>query len=104
MLFSESNNKEVIDWEAVLSDAIKTSHLDSHFKNQGWIWATCACGQQDARIQRNNIGEPKDRLLFIMGNDFSQYIEEGQYQEALETFYMIQERSAEILEQLENQI
>lgn len=73
------------------------------FSNDDWRLArnyvTCACGEQDPRIPRNELtGQPIDDELAILGMDFYDNVTDGEIDRAGEVLAKIEIRAAEILE------
>lgn len=74
-------------------------------------WTTCACGQQDPRIPRGRNADyldvmdkpvwlpeaPKDRRLFLLGQEFYNVVGRGDVEGAEEILDAIERRSAIVL-------
>lgn len=63
-------------------------------------WPTCACGQLCKELPRYDDNCPKDRALRTLGIKFYDFIESGNWTEALETFHKIEKRTTELLCQM----
>lgn len=73
-------------------------------------WVTCACGEQDPRIPRGDIGKPLDEKLSKLGQEFFECIimditpsgcdednPPSQYVAARHVLAKIEQRAAEVL-------
>ena len=81
----EARERGVFTWEDV---------------NLAATWVTCACGEQDPRIPRNNsktAPHPKDPYLFRLGTAFADYIWHNDIGAAEIALRFIEKRAAEIL-------
>ena len=63
-------------------------------------WVTCACGNQCSIIPRNAHGVPEDDNLRRLGYLFYGQISSGKFKAALETLLQIEERSAQIISEI----
>ena len=63
-------------------------------------WPTCACGEQDARIPRDEDGTPKDADLLWMGSTFAAQVAIGYFQDARETMARIESRAVVLLQRM----
>jgi hypothetical protein len=62
-------------------------------------WPTCACGNQDAAIERNFDGAPVDTVLLTLGSQFMYAIQDRRIVPAIEILQAIEKRAAELLAQ-----
>jgi hypothetical protein len=83
------------------NDRIKEARKRGNFTKQDILkaaeWPNCACGEQDARIERNRYGEPDDMKLWILGADFSEYVGLNDFASARQTLAKIEKRAAQII-------
>lgn len=63
-------------------------------------WVTCACGNQCSIIPRNAHGVPRDNTLKWLGCTFYAQISNWRFKDALETLLLIEERSAQIISEI----
>jgi len=99
--YAEQEKKEVTDWNKVLD---RWASYSPEGKEK-WIaiafdWVTCACGNQCAKIPRDDTGMPLDAELINVGADFYANIKNGHITTAKETLRRIEIRSQQILEEL----
>lgn len=109
--YAEVNGKEPFDWNSALDNAIKhgTSQraIDRDIMLEASAkWVTCACGNQCASIPRVESGTlkgmPLDELLSHLGGVFYDYIAEENYVEAKQVLRDIEQRSIEIINEINN--
>lgn len=60
-------------------------------------WVTCACGQQDARIPRDKVGQPLDRILVKLGMRFTQAVDINYFTMAESVLARIEDRAIEVI-------
>lgn len=103
----ERQNKKVAKardfWIQFLARAPKTRKEWDQAKTYAANWDFCACGTSlPKELRRNNsVNElPKDDALYYLGSDFSHYVERRDYQKARKIFLKIQNREAELLNEL----
>lgn len=60
-------------------------------------WVTCACGEQDPRIPREESGAPEDEQLLDLGVGFAEAVQDDDWALAREILFEIEERVAVIL-------
>lgn len=94
------------NWIAVLKDlaaGAQCSWRDSaKLEALAGSWPTCACGQLCQNLPRKSYGgPPEDPVLFVEGVDFSNRISAQNWRGALETFYLIEARTMELLKEKE---
>lgn len=112
--YSEKKNEPPFDWFKALSQKItKKFKLPEELREKSADWVTCACGNQCAIIPRDEDGMPLDDVLIDLGTEFNQNVEDiFEYQddvvlanhsrkEAIETLRKIEERSAEIIREIQ---
>lgn len=83
--YAEVRIRETTNWPEVLQ--MKVPFRYNHDFNEKLCrlkilagdWPTCACGNQCSVIPRNEIGEPKDELLFDLGMRFYNHIADAYY-------------------------
>lgn len=66
-------------------------------------WTTCACGQQCNIIPRNTGGCPIDSELYHLGCMFMSCIDLDEWEKAQEILQKIEQRSAKLIEEIENE-
>jgi hypothetical protein len=60
-------------------------------------WFNCACGKQDPRIPRDECGAPLDSVLFNLGNNFSDCVNQDNYGVAAMGLIEIERRARNLL-------
>ena len=60
-------------------------------------WPTCACGQLCKDLPRNERFQPHDTDLSHLGGHFYAHVGARRWREALDTFKLIEERTAYLL-------
>jgi hypothetical protein len=60
-------------------------------------WPDCACGQQDARIPRNERGMPLDETLCRLGVKFCVAVGKNDFDKSASLLAQIEGRAAEII-------
>jgi hypothetical protein len=99
--YAELKGKESFDWNKFLENPPKyfsNEHFDACDLAEAWV--TCACGNLCDIIPRNQIGSPVDEELQRLGIMFHLDIDDGQWQNAKTTLWLIEKRSAEIIFEL----
>ena len=100
--YSEEKGEEVFDWNKALSaKRISDKTWDELVKKAG-DWVTCACGNQCAIIPRNEDGEPKDKVLTLLGGieGFFGAIRNRDREYAIELLALIETRSEQLIKKL----
>ena len=93
-------NRECLDetfWGKAIIRAEKRGQFTDSNKDKAGDWQTCACGRQDKRIDRDDVGEPCDLLLRSLGSNFDVDVHLNSFTVAANTLVAIEQRSAEIL-------
>ena len=98
-----SKKRTGFDWIDTLQQlktnpVITTSQYEILIRKAG-NWPTCACGQLCKALPKEVFGEPEDQKLQTLGMKFYGQVERQEWCLALETFYKIECRSAELLKQ-----
>jgi hypothetical protein len=100
--YAESVGKEPIDWhERLKSLSLIDSVTLEKWKAESCSWVTCACGNQCDVIPRND-GVPDDPELMVLGAKFHTYICHRKAGYAEYTLKQIEERSAELIKQIQS--
>lgn len=60
-------------------------------------WVTCACGEQDPSIERDEYGAPRDLELQMLGGKFYIHLKDNQIMAASVTLATIKERSDAVM-------
>lgn len=105
--FAETSGKKTFDWNNFLDRAIAGDITHDEWFNATKLsenWITCACGNQCDIIPRNSSGEPNDSILFVYGVQFNSLISNYRYSKAKEVLAAIEQRSAELIKQIQNNI
>lgn len=106
MTYAESQNEAPFDWNEFLERAIKgdISHSE-HLKaiKLANSWVTCACGNQCSSVPRFEGGRPFDMRLGLMGIEFMTSVEFGYWRNAKEILERIEERSVELIREINAQ-
>jgi hypothetical protein len=87
-------------WWRVIARARKRGNFTDDEFAKAASWTTCACGKQDARIERTGkygTGPPRDNELAYYGNHFAKAVYNDDFEEATELLTAIERRSAELL-------
>lgn len=93
-----SSYAQSITWWHRIGDAILNDGFTDVDKHMAASWVTCACGEQDARIPRDEVdGEPLDADLAELGYRFYMCVEDDRYAEAFATLAAIEQRAATLL-------
>lgn len=98
---------ESFNWLAVLKDLADGMPLSlderSCLNNLAGQWPTCACGQLCGRLPKRFAPRwaPLDDLLYRLGLVFCHHVEDKEWRAALATFHRIEERTTELLLQVE---
>ena len=77
----------------------ETGKMLVEWLDEAWGWQTCACGEQDERIPRNEDGCPFDEQLRRDGVEFPLYLQSN-IVEAARCLIRIEERAAEVLKEV----
>lgn len=91
------------NWVAVLKDAVAGAQITEEDQDKLRImagnWPTCACGQLCKNLPKQNWdNKPLDNTLASRGLTFFHCIEEQDWTKALATFYKIEARTMELLD------
>lgn len=93
------------NWIAVLKDIVAGAHVTfmDHITllDLASNWPTCACGQLCKNLPKNRDGGPADIILALNGVEFYKHVSKMNWNDALHTFYKIEERTMELLEEEE---
>lgn len=100
-------------WFRIIQAARKRGRFTDNQRVYAAQWTTCACGEQDPRIPRLVPGSdayrnaddgpwcPVDWRLRSLGLEFATQVENNQFNAALNTLRMIEERSAYLIKEYE---
>lgn len=84
-------------WTEAIDAAEKRGGFTEEDKDNAREWPTCACGQQDERIPREEYGSPKDQQLAGDGVSFDQAVWFDDLDLAREVMGRIEARAAVVL-------
>ena len=100
--YSEDQGKEAFDWNKALSVENISGKTWDELAQKAGDWVTCACGNQCAIIPRYEDGEPKDKVLSLLGSAEGFYgaIKDRDKKYAIELLEMIELRSAVLIKRL----
>lgn len=84
-------------WGKVIISAERKAGFLNEDRRKAEDWATCACGKQDKRIERNLDGVPKDYLLACLGMRFFDRVASADFYRAALTLIEIEKRAAELI-------
>lgn len=84
-------------WWGVIERAKKRGSFLASEKAKAVGWTTCACGKQDARIPRHDIGDPKDIPLRALGLRFCTAVNGNLVDMAGMILLAIEKRASEVL-------
>lgn len=100
--YSEEKGKEAFDWNKALSVGDISDKTWAELLKKAVDWVTCACGNQCAIIPRYNDGQPKDKVLTLLGGvqGFYGAINERDKEYTIELLAMIESRSAHLIKKL----
>ena len=101
--YNQVQNGEFFDWTTFLNRTDITLQEWEHATDLSSGWVTCACGNQCARLPRNQQGHPRDTELTRLGCLFLDCIEEGRRLAARDTLQLIEERSRFLLAEMDAQ-
>lgn len=88
------------DWNVMLNKETITPEEWDKMEMLAASWVTCAVGNLCDVIPRFRSGEPIDRKLGMLGQDFSVFIERRNLLGAKQTLEKIEERSAYLIKQI----
>jgi len=91
------------DWYKELESAISrkpTTKKRNLMIDKSFDWVTCACGQSCKDIPRDSEGVPNDTLLQALGCEFSEFIQENNYWNAIYTLNRIEIRTSYLLDEI----
>jgi hypothetical protein len=100
--YAEKEKQKPFDWNKFLDKAIAgdtTRNEEAKAELLANDWVTCACGNQCAIIPRDEEGEPIDEELQELGNDFSNHINDKDWEGAKRCLVDIESRSALLIDQ-----
>lgn len=89
-------------WGKRIDEAEKRGSFSDQESDDAGNWPTCACGKATADIPRHTesqwhyAGEPKDKRLFELGNEFSHRVSGDDFAGARETLLAIELRAREV--------
>lgn len=100
--YSEDQGKEAFDWKKALSAKRISEITWDELSRRAGDWVTCACGNQCAIIPRHENGEPKDKVLALLGGPqgFYDAIRERDKKYAIELLELIELRSEALIKEL----
>lgn len=101
--YAEKFGLNRFDWNKALESMLKGDYsAEKHgaLITKAASWVTCACGNQCDIIPRGKEGDPLDKELRWMGNEFYCRVRVGSWEEAKQILVGIEERSAEIIAEL----
>jgi len=85
-------------WWVAIDKAKKFGFSDEEKDNAG-SWITCACGKQDKRIPRKELGSPNDRKLANLGIRFCDEVDSDNPFKAEKTLLRIEHCAAIVIAQ-----
>tara|TARA_R110000823_G_scaffold15045_4_gene49222 strand:+ start:446 stop:754 length:309 start_codon:yes stop_codon:yes gene_type:complete len=100
MTYTELNNEKPFDWNEFLNKKEITELEWNEAKKLAKNWVTCACGNQCNIIPRHGSGCPLDEDLYVFGDTFSFHIKNQSVEYAKNSLFLIEQRSAYILNNL----
>lgn len=102
--YAEQQGNAPFDWNAFLAANEHTDHEWWRAEDLASQWVTCACGNQCDKIQRSNegftAGAPIDVELAKLGMEFYSMILHADIKNAKSILHQIEQRSAELLEEM----
>lgn len=101
--YAKSKGKIPFDWNNFLIRAKNNIITVEEFQQARILahdWVTCGCGNQCDIIPRNQIGAPKDKVLWLYGVQFSNNIKDEQWETATKVLEKIESRSAYLIAQI----
>lgn len=98
--YAEKEGQQPFNWYEALSKENITLKEWTHMGILSMYWVTCACGNQCDVIPRGDGGSPMDTRLRILGVDFEKQVRMRNKNKALETLYQIEQRSAELIQEI----
>lgn len=89
-------------WTGVINEAIERERrgevpFDWQIRVRAGGWPTCACGEMDPRIERNERGRPLDDILCGLGLEFCRQVEDQDPLRARKIMAKIEKREGELL-------
>ena len=60
-------------------------------------WVTCACGKLSDGVQRNPTGSPRDGVLMLLGQRFSEAVNDDEFVTTAECLVRIEARAVIVL-------
>ena len=100
--YSEAKGIGPFDWKKALSKKRISGKTWEELRIKATSWVTCACGNQCAVIPRDVSGEPRDKVLAVLGGNEGFYgcIRDRNKKDALYILSLIELRSAHIIKEL----
>jgi len=98
--YCESKNRPVFDWSNFISRAAAGNINSEELaigKKLSVNWTQCACGNQSARIERDQDGIPKDYVLVRYGMVFSTAIHSEQWEDAARILQKIEDHAITLI-------
>jgi hypothetical protein len=86
-------------WGRIIIIAAFVNYFNADDKDKANGWFSCACGNLDGHIEKNDDGAPEDAVLLSLGLRFSDIVlrEPCDAYGAAETLVAIEKRSIELL-------
>lgn len=84
-------------WEQRIAEATERGTFTAEDRSLSGDWVTCACGQQDPRIERYKDRAPRDEILQTLGWDFYAAVRANDFDEATSILADIESRSAQLI-------
>lgn len=97
------NTNKTFNWLDALEAAVKQEPTNDQYEDlfeRSNEWPLCAVGQLCKALPRTMNGSPKDEALYMLGQDFTRYIGNGSWSQALATFHTIEARTSLLLAQM----
>ena len=89
------------DWYTRIIEAREWGEFTEGENELASDWPTCACGEQDDRIERDDAGEPLDSYLSALGALFLRTVADNNFDEAELVLTQIEKRSEELIKEQE---
>lgn len=92
-----------MNWEERIKIAEACGAFTKEDRSAADNWVTCACGEQDPRIERDWVDAPLDPALFTLGEDFMEAVDRDDFDGARQTLRLIEARAAELIAEHERE-
>lgn len=99
MTYAQENDKEKINWAKEIRFLFDNfdEELFNKSKTISNEWYACPIGQLNSVIPRHSDGEPRDRILLMLGTRFLEEFREQNFEECLNLIKLIKIRAKKVL-------